>query len=203
MAGMSGTYPSARRDTLGTAVTHAIFDMGISVGEKLIRALLVYAFLLFALRVLGKRELAQQDTLDFLVLLLVANAVQNGIIGNDNSVTGAVVGATALFGINWSFKALAYRYPWADRLFEGSPSYLVKDGQVVAGTMRREQISRPALRAIARRQGYHSLDEIGTAILETDGAVTFARKGEDYAPEEHPATPARAAAPRTPRGEPA
>jgi uncharacterized membrane protein YcaP (DUF421 family) len=198
---MCGAYPSAARGTLATAVTHAIFDMGISLGEKLIRALLIYLFLLFALRVLGKRELAQQDTLDFLVLLLVANAVQNGIIGSDNSVTGAVVGALALFAINWSFKALAYRFPWADRLFEGSPSYLIKDGRFVPGTMRREQVSRPALRAIARRQGFDSLDEIGTAILETDGSITFARKGEDYHPEEHPATPARAAAPRTPRGQ--
>jgi uncharacterized membrane protein YcaP (DUF421 family) len=136
------------------------------------------------------------------VLLLVANAVQNGIIGNDNSVTGAFVGAAALFGINWSFKALAYRYPWADRLFEGSPSYLIKDGRLVPGTMRREQISRPELRSIARRQGYDSLEEIGTAVLETDGAVTFVRAGVDYAPEKYPATPARAAAPRTPRGQP-
>jgi uncharacterized membrane protein YcaP (DUF421 family) len=182
-------------------VLHAIFDMGISVGEKLLRAVIVYGFLLFALRVLGKRELAQQDTLDFLVLLLVANAVQNGIIGVDNSVTGAVLGATALFAINWSFKALAYRYPWADRLFDGSPSYLIQDGRPVPSTMRREQISRPELRAIARRQGYESLGEIGTAILETDGSVTFARTDEDYDPMDHPATPARRAAPRPPRGQ--
>jgi uncharacterized membrane protein YcaP (DUF421 family) len=181
---------------------HAIFDMGIPVAEKLLRALLVYGFLLTALRVLGKRELAQQDTLDFLVLLLVANAVQNGIIGSDNSVTGAIVGALALFAINWSFKALAYRYPWADRLFEGSPSYLIKDGRLVAGTMRREQISRPELRAIARRQGYESLDDIGTAILETDGSITLARTDEQYDPAEHPPTPARKAAPRPPRGQP-
>jgi uncharacterized membrane protein YcaP (DUF421 family) len=179
---------------------HALFDMGISVGEKLIRTLLVYGFLLFALRLLGKRELAQQDTLDFLVLLLVANAVQNGIIGNDTSVTGAIVGAVALFGINWSFKALAYRYPWADRLFEGSPSFLIKDGQIVTSTLRREQISRPELRSIARRQGYEALDDIGTAILETDGNITFARKGVPYDPMEHPATPARKASPRMPRG---
>ena len=182
---------------------HAIFDMGISLGEKLIRALIVYAFLLFALRLLGKRELAQQDTLDFLVLLLVANAVQNGIIGNDNSVTGAFVGAVALFAINYSCKALAFRYPWADRLFEGTPSYLIKDGEPVPSTMRRELISRPELRAIARRQGYESLDDIGMAILETDGSITFARRGEHYDPKEHPPTPARRRAPRPPRGAPA
>ncbi len=174
--------------------------MGISVGEKLLRALLVYGFLLFALRVLGKRELGQQNTLDFLVLLLVANAVQNGLIGNDNSVTGAIVGALALFGINFTAKGLAYRYPWADRAFEGSPSYLIKDGEFMAGTMRREQISRPELRAIAQRQGYDSLDEVGTAILETDGTIRFERKGVEYRPEMHPPTPARAQAPRAPRG---
>jgi uncharacterized membrane protein YcaP (DUF421 family) len=179
---------------------HAIFDMGISVGEKLIRALIVYAFLLAALRLLGKRELAQQDTLDFLVLLLVANAVQNGIIGSDNSVTGAIVGALALFAINYTCKALAYRYPWADRAFEGSPSFLIRDGQVVPSTMRRELISRPELKAIARRQGYESLDEIGTAVLETDGSVTFLKTGVPYDPAEHAPTPARAASPRQPRG---
>src|SRR3954453_9221029 len=178
-----------------------MFDMGISVGEKLLRALIVYVFLLFALRVLGKRELAQQDTLDFLVLLLVANAVQNGIIGNDNSVTGAIVGALALFAINFSFKALSYRFPWADRVFEGSPSYLIRDGQFMDGTMRREQISKPELRAIAQRQGYESLDDIGTAILETDGTISFARTGVDYDPMVPPATPARQAAPRPPRGQ--
>jgi uncharacterized membrane protein YcaP (DUF421 family) len=173
--------------------------MGITVGEKLLRALIIYLFLLFALRVQGKRELAQQNTLDFLVLLLVANAVQNGIIGNDNSVTGAIVGALALFGVNFTFKTLAYRFPWADRVFEGSPSYLIKDGEFMDGTMRREQISKPELRAIAQRQGYESLDDVGTAVLETDGTIRFERKGVDYRPEDHPATPARAQSPRMPR----
>ena len=190
-------YPPGVR---GERDTHAVlFHMGITVGEKLLRELIIYLFLLFVLRVLGKRELAQQNTLDFLVLLLVANAVQNGIIGNDNSVTGAIVGALALFGINFTFKALAYRYPWADRAFEGSPSYLIKDGEYMAGTMRREQISKPELRAIAQRQGYDSLEDVGTAILETDGNVRFERRGVEYRPEEHPPTPAREQAPRAPR----
>lgn len=182
---------------------HAIFDMGISGGEKLLRAVLVYAFLLFALRVLGKRELGQQNTLDFLVLLMVANAVQNGIIGADNSVTGAVVGAAALFALNRLFNALAYRYPWADRLFDGSPSYLIRDGRMVPDTLKHEQISRPELRSLARRQGYDSLDDIETAVLETNGSVTFVRRGEAYDPATLPPTPARAAVPRPPQGEPA
>jgi uncharacterized membrane protein YcaP (DUF421 family) len=184
-------------------VLHAIFDLTVSVGEKLLRALLIYLFLLVALRVLGKRELGQQNTLDVLLLLLVANAVQNAIIGNDISVTGAVVSAAFLFGLNRLFNGLAFRYPWADRLLEGSPSFLIRDGMLVGATLRHEQISRPELRSIARRQGYDSLEEIGTAILETNGSVTLLRKGVAYDPVEHAPTPARKASPRPPRGVPA
>ncbi|MEA2458254.1 MAG: hypothetical protein QOC95_1226 [Thermoleophilaceae bacterium] len=176
--------------------------MGISVGEKALRAALVYGFLLLALRVLGKREISQQNTLDLLVILLVANAVQNGIIGNDNSVTGAVVGAAVLFGLHRLLGGLAYRYPWADRMLDGSPSYLIRDGELVDSTLKHEQISRPELRSLARRQGYE-LSEIGTAILETDGNVTFVRKGTPYDPADFPPTPARRRAPRPPQGEPA
>jgi uncharacterized membrane protein YcaP (DUF421 family) len=180
-------------------VLHAIFDMGISVGEKALRAVLVYGFLLAALRILGKRELAQQNTLDLLVILLVANAVQNGIIGNDNSVTGAVVGAAVLFGLHRLFGALAYRYPWADRLFEGSPTYLVRDGKPVGSTLRHEQISRPQLVAMAQRQGFDRLEDVGDAILETDGSARFMRPGDGVDRLEHAPTPARRRAPRPPR----
>jgi uncharacterized membrane protein YcaP (DUF421 family) len=77
-----------------------IFDLQVSAGEKVLRAILIYLFLIAILRIVGKRELGQANTLDLVVLLLVANAVQNGIIGNDVSVTGAVIGAVTLFAIN-------------------------------------------------------------------------------------------------------
>jgi uncharacterized membrane protein YcaP (DUF421 family) len=178
---------------------HAIFDMGVSVGEKAVRAALVYGFLLFALRLLGKRELAQQNTLDLLVVLLVANAVQNGIIGNDNSVTGAVVGAAVIFGLHRLFGSLAYRFPWADRALEGSPSYVVLDGEPVLKTLRHEQISRPQLLAMAQRQGFDRLDEIEKGILETVGSLRFVRKGERDDPMMHRPTLARERAPRPPQ----
>src|SRR3954465_5786596 len=173
--------------------------MGISVSEKAIRAALVYGFLLIALRVLGKRELAQQNTLELLVVLLVANAVQNGIIGNDNSVTGAVVGAMVLFALHRLFGTLAYRFPWWDGMPEGGPSYLIRDGKLVRGTLRHEQISQPQPLAMARRQGFTGLDAIADAVLETDGSVKFVPHGERYDAAEHPPTPARARMPRPPR----
>ena len=107
----------------------SIFDLQVSVGEKVLRAVLIYVFLIIALRVVGKRELGQANTLDLVVLLLVANAVQNGIIGNDISVTGAVIGAVTLFGINELFNRAAFSSSFISRLFEGSPVGADPEGQ--------------------------------------------------------------------------
>lgn len=156
----------------------SIFDLQLSVGEKVLRAVLIYVFLIVALRVVGKRELGQANTLDLVVLLLVANAVQNGIIGNDITVTGAVIGAVTLFGINELFNRAAYGSAFVSRLFEGSPSVLIQKGKPVATALRRASISLPELRAIARRQGFSDLGEVDNAILETNGVVTMFREDE-------------------------
>jgi uncharacterized membrane protein YcaP (DUF421 family) len=194
---MRVAYPSGVRGERDTPLV--LFHMGITVGEKALRAVLIYVFLLFALRVLGKREISQQNTLDLLVILLVANAVQNGIIGNDNSVTGAIVGALVLFGLHRFFSTLAYWNPIADQVLEGAPTYLVKDGEVARRALRHEQISRPQLLSMAQRQGIDSLAEINDAVLETDGSIRFTRKGETYDAVAQPPTPARMRSPRKPR----
>src|SRR6058998_1432254 len=145
-----------------------MFSLAPSVGEKVLRAALLYFFMIVALRLFGKREIGQQNTLDLLVLLLVANAVQNGIIGNDNSVTGAVIGALTLFGINRLASHLVYRYPWWERLLEGTPTDLIRAGRVIDANLKSQEISRADLRATARRQGFADLGDVGTAILETN-----------------------------------
>jgi uncharacterized membrane protein YcaP (DUF421 family) len=155
-----------------------IFDLQLSVGEKVVRAVLIYLFLIVALRVVGKRELGQTNTLDLVVLLLVANAVQNGIIGDDISVTGAVIGAVSLFAINELFNRSAYSSAFVSRVLEGEPSTLIQKGKPIPRELRRQGISLPELRAIARRQGFDDLGEVETAILETNGVVTMFRKGE-------------------------
>lgn len=156
----------------------ALFDLQLSVGEKILRALLIYLFLVVALRIVGKRELGQANTLDLVVLLLVANAVQNGIIGNDLTVTGAVIGAATLFAINELFTRAAYGSSLVSRLLEGNPSILIRNGKPVPKALRREGISLPELRAIARRQGFADLGDVNTAILETNGVVTMFRQDE-------------------------
>ena len=155
-----------------------LFDLQLSVGEKILRALLVYLFLVAALRIVGKRELGQSNTLDLVVLLLVANAVQNGIIGNDNTVAGAVIGAATLFAINELFSRAAYGSSLVSRLLEGNPSLLIEKGKPVPKALFRAGISLPERRAIARRQGFVDLGEVHTAILETNGVVTMFREDE-------------------------
>lgn len=164
-----------------------IAHLQISVGEKVLRSLLIYAFVVFALRIFGKRELGQTNTLDLVVLLLMANAVQNGIIGNDSSVTGAVIGASVLFALNNFLARAQYRFPVLSRVFEGKPAELITSGKPNMGTLRHEQISLPELRSIARRQGFMDLGDVGTAILETNGVVTMWATGESR--QYHPAVP--------------
>lgn len=151
---------------------HAIWHLDVSVAEKVVRPILVYSFLLVVIRLVGKRELGQANTLDLIVILLIANAVQNGIIGNDVSVTGAFIGAAVLFGINEGLnRASASRT--VERIIEGTPSYLIRDGEVIEKALVSAGISHGALTAIGRRQGHKSLSEVGTAILETNGAVSM------------------------------
>jgi uncharacterized membrane protein YcaP (DUF421 family) len=169
------------------ATWHDLFALQVGVGEKVLRALLVYLFLVAALRIVGKRELGQANTLDLVVLLLVANAVQNGIIGNDDTVTGAVIGAVTLFAVNESLSRAAYAVPVISRVLDGEPVPLIVAGQPVRKALRRAGISLSELRAIARRQGFADLGEVHTAILETNGVVTMFRRDEPR--RYHPAEP--------------
>lgn len=150
-----------------------IFDLQLGIGEKILRAVLVYVFLLVVLRLVGKRELGQSSTLDLLVLLLVANAVQNAIIGDDLTVTGAVIGAVTLFAINEFLTRSTYASSRLARLVEGDPTVLIASGKPVDRALRRAGISLADLRAAARRQGFPDLGEVATAILETNGVVTM------------------------------
>ena len=159
-------------------IAHDVFHMPLPVLEKILRAVVVYAFLIVVLRLVGKRELGQQNTLDLVVLLLIANAVQNAIIGSDNSFSGSVISVVTLVVLNESINRAVFfsrRLQW---LFDGSEEYLIKDGKPVPRALFRSGISLPQLRALARRQGYTDLSEVHTAILEANGVVSMFKKGE-------------------------
>ncbi len=158
---------------------HDMFHLDIPVLEKLIRPVLIYGFLAVALRLAGKRELAQLNSLDFVVLLAVANAVQNGIIGTDDSVTGGVLGASALFVLNAALALVLFRSPRLRRLTEGTPRVLISMGVMDYEALRKERLTVDQLMAAIATQGAGGLDDVEEAILEPNGTIVTRMKQMD------------------------
>jgi uncharacterized membrane protein YcaP (DUF421 family) len=149
----------------------------VTVLEKIVRPLLVYVFLVVGLRLAGRRELAQLNAFDLVVLLTISNTVQNAIIGPDNSVLGGVIGATTLLVFNYMVVRFVFGHPSIERLFEGDAEVLIRHGQLVEDRLRAEGITVAELESAARRQGFASLKEVNRAMLEASGGITFvARK---------------------------
>lgn len=155
---------------------HDLFTIGVPVGEKLLRTVAVYAFLLIGLRLAGKRELGQLNPFDLVVLLLLSNTLQNAIIGPDDSLAGGIVGATALLALNWLVVRYLYRHPAIERLLEGDADVLIDGGKLQHARLERELITRDELEAAARRQGIEGLHAVETCRLEIGGALTFVAK---------------------------
>ena len=140
--------------------------------EKVLRSIAVYLFLVLALRLAGKRELAQLNSLDLVVLLLLSNTVQNAIIGADNSLVGGLLGATVLLVANYLTVRLGFQHPALARTLGGTPTVLVQQGRTLDGNLRRYLITREELMAAVRRQGARNLKDIDVVVLEANGALT-------------------------------
>src|SRR5262245_4385402 len=153
-----------------------MFRLTLPVLEKIIRPWVIYVFLIVGLRLAGKRELAQINTFDLVVLLMLSNTVQNAIIGDDNSVTGGVIGAASLMVLNYLVVRFLFRRTKLDRFLEGSPVVLIKNGRVLRKHLDRELISIQELTAAAHKQGFRSLDDIEECVLETGGSLAFIAK---------------------------
>lgn len=146
---------------------------GEPILAKILRPLVVYVFLVVGLRLAGKRELAQLNPFDLVVLLTLSNTVQNAIIGSDNSITGGLIGAVSLLLINYAVARVLYRHERLDRLVEGSAVVLVERGRVLEDRCARELITLADLKAAAHRQGFATLDEVEKAVLEPGGGLAF------------------------------
>lgn len=148
---------------------------GVPVVEKVIRTVVVYAFLLIGLRLAGKRELTQLNPFDLVVLLLLSNTVQNAIIGEDNSLAGGLLGAAVLLVLNGILVRALFRSGKLDTI-EGRPDILIRNGHVIRKHLDRELITLAELESAARRQGLESLAHVKHCRLETGGALTFIPK---------------------------
>src|SRR5512136_1517554 len=155
---------------------HDMFLLAVPVLEKILRAVIVYAFLIVALRLAGKRELAQLNPFDLVVLLTLSNTVQNAIIGEDNSVTGGLIGAATLLIVNYLVVRFLFSHERLDHLVEGDPDALIEGGVLREDRMKKELLTKTELETAAHRQGFANLDEIEKAVLEPGGTLYFVGK---------------------------
>lgn len=155
---------------------HDILALGAPLGEKILRPVIVYIFLVVLLRAFGKRELAQLNPFDLVVLLSLSNTVQNAIIGNDNSLSGGVIGAFTLLGINYLVVRFLFRHRRLDQIFEGKPTVLIQDGHIIKKALARELLTRTELMTVLHRQGFDGLNDVEKCILEPGGSFYIQRK---------------------------
>jgi uncharacterized membrane protein YcaP (DUF421 family) len=159
-----------------------MFHLPVPVLEKIIRPVIVYLCLIVFLRLFGKRELAQLNPFDLVVLLSLSNTVQNAIIGDDNSVTGGILGAFALLAINWILMWLLYRTPKVNAALEGSATTLIRAGEVDTAALKRETLTHEELISVLNKNGFNDPAEVETCTLEPNG--TFYVKGKQPAKDD-------------------
>ena len=150
-----------------------MFDLDVNGLSIVARTLIVYLALLGGLRLAGKRELGQMTPFDLVVILLIANAVQNAMVGPDTSVTGGLIAAGVLVTVNYGLAAARERLPWLRRAVEGTPTLLINDGKFVREHLRREGLEEDEVLMAIREHGVSDVKDVRMAVLETDGSISI------------------------------
>jgi uncharacterized membrane protein YcaP (DUF421 family) len=146
-----------------------MFQLPLPILEKLLRPVIVYLALILLLRVFGKRELAQLNPFDLVVLLSLSNTVQNAIIGDDNSVSGGIIGAVGLLGINWLVVRTLFRSRRLTRALEGRRTVLIHNGQLDRKALEHEALTREELLDVIHRNGFEHFEQVHRCELEPNG----------------------------------
>jgi uncharacterized membrane protein YcaP (DUF421 family) len=149
-----------------------MFDNSVNLLEIVARAAIVYGAVLVGLRLGGKREIGQMTVFDLVVILLIANAVQNAMTGPDVSVTGGLVAAGVLLTLNYTLGVARERVPFLRRAVEGEPTLLVNGGKFIERSLRREGIDKDLVMMAMREHGVAELKDVKLAVLETDGSIS-------------------------------
>jgi len=156
----------------------ALFDLSLPWWQFVLRALVVYLGVMVLVRISGKRAVGQFTPFDLVLLILIGNAVQNGMNGGDNSLTGALILAVCLIALNYAVAWLTARHPRVRRFVEGDPVELARDGQIFRDVLRRELVSKSDFREAMREVGCDEVEHIKLAMLETNGRISIlTRKG--------------------------
>ena len=163
----------------GDSIWSDMFAFQMPATEKILRTVLVYAAIGLLIRLFGRRILAQLNLSDLVVVLLLSNVVQNAIIGDDNSLSGGLLGALTLVVVDYLFDRVAFMIKGSERFFDGKPITLVEDGRVDSPRLRRLGIRDGELRTILHRLGADHAAEVEYATLRPGGAFDMALKRQE------------------------
>lgn len=166
------THAISASATAGTSIWQSMFGFEIPATEKIVRTLGVYLGLAIIMRLAGKRQLAQLNSFDLIVMLLLSNVVQNAVIGPDNSLTGGLLGAVVLVGFNAVLERITTSSKRATTIFEGTPTTLVDDGRIVEKQVRRTGLRDPEVVSALRHQGASAVRDVRKAMLEPGGSIS-------------------------------
>jgi uncharacterized membrane protein YcaP (DUF421 family) len=167
------------------SILRDMFHMQLPLLEKILRPIVVYLFLIIFLRIFGKRELAQLNPLDLVVLLSLSNTVQNAMIGDDNSVTGGVIGAFSLMAINWLVIRALFKSPRLNRALQGHETVLIAHGRIDKKALASELITEEELMAAIHKQNFDDVDDVELCVLEPNGSFYITGRSPSATDQQH------------------
>jgi len=149
----------------------------LGYGKIIVSCFVVYLFIIIAIRIFGKKELAQLSVLDLVFVLLISNSVQNAMVGSDSSLLGGIIAAASLFVVNYIFKKALYKFPYFSQTIQGHPQLLIYKGRLLEQNLAKIQLSREELEEAIREHGAENISEVDQAVFEVDGNISIHSKG--------------------------
>jgi len=144
-----------------------------------LRATVIFIALYVLVRLMGKRELAQMTPFELIVLVVIGDLIQQGVTQNDFSLTGAIIAISTIAFLAMAMSWASYLWPAAERLLEGEPRVIVRDGEILKDNLRRNRLTRSEIESEARLAGIGHLEDIAWAILEPRGKISFIQRATD------------------------
>jgi uncharacterized membrane protein YcaP (DUF421 family) len=150
------------------------------IGIIALRSVVVYVFIVIAIRIFGKRELSQISVIDLVFILLISNSVQNAMVGPDSSLQGGLIAATALFIANFVLKYFSYKFRKVNKIFSEEPVTLISNGMILEKNLDSQKITLNELKSAIREHGMEDIDEVKLAVIEPDGNISIISNNKTY-----------------------
>ena len=147
-------------------------DIGSSLPEVVLRTAIVYLFIVFVLRISGKREVGQMSVLELIVILVISDAVQNSMVGDNTTLWGGLAAVLTLLALDYTLKAVSRRSKRVREAIEGEPRLIIRDGRLLQHALDQEGLDMEEVRAAVRSHGVADIKDVRIAVLETDGSIS-------------------------------